>query len=112
MTLRNLDIQQGASFELSFYVYQTGTASTIVGDLTGFTVTGKARSSAESSTVAWTFTGTVTTAASALCKISLTAAETAALTSGAYLYDVEVYSGTTTYRPLQGVAFVSRELTR
>lgn len=111
-TRLNIRIDQGASFELSFYVYQSGTTSTIVGDLTGFTVSASARSSAEASSASFTFTGTVTTPASELCKISLTPTETAAITTGVYWFDVEVSSGTTIYRPIEGVAYVDRGMTR
>lgn len=106
-----LIIKQGETFRLRFYCYQAD-GITSVGDLTGFSVTGKMRSSLESSTVVATFTGVVVTASTALCEISFTAAETAALTAGSCVYDVEVYSGSTTYRPLEGFVTVTREVTR
>ncbi len=111
MSHYQITIQQGATFTRRFFVYQANSA-TIVGDLTGFSVTGKMRSSLESSTVVATFTGVVVTASTALCEISLTAAETAAETEGNYYGDIEVYSGTTVYRPFSATFVVTREVTR
>lgn len=103
--------KQGETFRLRFYAYQAD-GVTIVGDLTGFSVTGKIRPSLESSTTSETFTGVVVTASTALCEISLTAAETAAMTAGSYVYDVEVSLATEVYRPLEGFFTLTREVTR
>ena len=111
MSHYQITIQQGATFSRRFFVYQASSA-TIVGDLTGFSVRCVARTTVESSTAAITFTGVVVTAASALCEISLTAAETAAETEGNYYGDVEVYSGTTVYRAFSATFVVTREVTR
>lgn len=103
--------QQGATFTLRFYVYQSD-GMTIVGDLSGYSVAGKIRQSIESSTVSKTLTGLVVTGSTALCEISLTATETAAMTARSYVYDVEVSAGAIVYRPLEGAFVLTRESTR
>ena len=44
--------------------------------------------------------------------MSLTAAQTAAITAGSYVYDLEIVTGAVVTRIIQGRANVTREITR
>lgn len=117
-----LDIQvdQGATFELGFSLED---ADGLPVSLASATVRGKIRTAPESTTVIATFTGTVTDADNGEGTVSLSAAVTAAIAaddSGAgqrdltkFIYDVEVvYSDATVQRILEGICYVSPEVTR
>lgn len=88
-------------------------------DLTNYNVRASLRRSISSSS-ATNFTCTVTDAANGVFTMSLTSAETAALTAQNYMttiyhYDVEIYDGSsppTVYRVLRGRAFIEPEVTR
>lgn len=108
-TKHHLKIEKGATLSVVFDVEDT--AGTAI-DLTGFAGRGTIRPSVGSSTTTQALTVTITTAASGIVTVSLTATETAALTAGFVgVYDVEVYSGTVVYRIAEGVAIVSGEVT-
>jgi len=68
-------------------------------NLTGATLTAMMRPNTESSVLTETFTVTVTNAASGAVTLSLTDTETALITPGTYVYDIQVVIAgvTTTY---------------
>jgi hypothetical protein len=84
----NLTIDQGSTFTVTIDVTD---ASDNVLNLTGYSVAGQMRKTFDS-TAFTAFTATVQSAASGKVKITLTAAQTNALVSGRYVYDVEITS--------------------
>lgn len=116
----NLDIEidQGANFLLAFQLI--GSDGNPV-SLSLATITGKIRSTPESTTVIATFTGTVTDGAEGTGEVSLTAVQTAAIPVDpstnddrvltTYQYDITVeYSDGFKQRILQGYCYVSPEI--
>lgn len=101
MSQVNLRMSGGQSFRRRFYVLQADRA-TAVGNLTGFAVTLEL-SAQYGSTVLYTFTGSIVTAATALCQIDLSPLEVDTITDGTYWYRVTVDSGATSYKPLDGL---------
>lgn len=116
----NITIDQGSTFGLQMTVKEDGSAK----DLSGYTARAHLRSKAENTatpsstfangTIAFTCTGAGGAALGGTGTISmdLTAVQTAAITAGSYVYDLEIVSGTTVTRIIQGRANVTREITR
>jgi len=108
----DITIEQGATFTLSMTVKKNGSPV----DLTGYTARMQARPHAGSSAVYLDLSSVnkITLGGPAgTIVISLTAAETAALPTGTFVYDLELISplGVTT-RLLAGRVVVSAEVTR
>jgi len=111
-TTTNIVIEQGATFSQDFIVKDSAGD---VKDLTGYTATAQIRRSYYSST-ATDFT-TAVVEADGKVTLSLTAAETAAISVGStgnnrYVYDLEVASDSETLRPFQGIVTVRPNVTR
>lgn len=105
----NLTIDQGATFSKTFTIYATDTT---VLNLTGYTIRGEMRKAYAAST-SQEFTISCPEPTTGVVTISLTATQTAALTAGKYVYDVETSSPAgTVSRTLQGNATVTPEVTR
>lgn len=106
-------IKQGATFTLNASLTSTAsTSSPFV--LTGYSVRGKIRSRYSSTSVLVSFTGVVLSATGGQTRLSLTAAQTAALAEGQYVYDTEIYTTAATpvvYRFLEGKVLVTPEAT-
>lgn len=100
MSRLDMTISGGVTFRKRFYTLQADHV-TAVGDLTGFGVT-LTLSATAGSTALYTYSGTVVTAATALCEIELTGTETDAITDGQYWYTLEVSNGADVYKPLEG----------
>ena len=107
--IANLYVDQGATFSTSVLVTNDdGTAF----DLTGYTVAAQIRKSYSSST-AVDFTATVTDPSTAgQINLKLTATQTGTLEEGRYVYDVEVTSGVTVTRVIEGLVTVSPQVTK
>lgn len=106
-------IRQGATFTLNASLTSTSSTSAAF-NLTGYLVRAKMRQRYSSSTATVSFTGALLSATAGTLRVSLTAAQTAALTEGSYVYDVEVYTTAATpvvYTPLYGRALVVPEVT-
>lgn len=111
----DLCIRQGGTWS-KVLRWRTGSPLTPV-NLTGFTARMQARPSYTSSTVAVELTtanGRITLGgALGTITLSLSATETAALTPGRYVYDLELVSGGGLVTPLaEGILTVSPEVTR
>ena len=116
----NITIDQGSTFGLQMTVKEDGSAK----DLSGYTARAHLRNKAENTatpsstfangTIAFTCTGGGGGALGNAGTISmdLTAVQTAAITAGSYVYDLEIVSGATVTRIIQGRANVTREITR
>ena len=105
----NFTLEQGATFSREITVQDSGSAM----NLTGYTPRMQMRSTHDSSTIALTFTATVSNAAQG--KISLTATDTltSAVEEGIYVYDLEIESGGgTVTRLMEGNVTVTPEVTR
>ena len=111
----NLTVEQGATWSQALQ-WKTGTPATAV-DLTGYTARMDVRRTATSSETAVELTTEnsriAITAGTGTVTLSLTAAITAVLTAGSYIYDLElVSSGGQVTRLCQGKFTVSAEVTR
>lgn len=116
----DIQIDQGATFELGFTLEDTDGLPV---SLAGAIVRGKIRVAPESVAVIATFVGSVVDATNGIGKVTLDAATTAALAtddSGAgqrdltkRVFDIEVvYSDATVQRILEGICYISPEVTR
>lgn len=115
-----LPIIQGSTLSITCAVTQGGVAF----DLTGYTMAGKIRRTFSASAALQAITCTITNAAGGLYTLSLTATETAALTINTTetdtnkrdntigVYDVEITSGATITRIMQGTVTLSQEATK
>lgn len=104
----NLSIDQGTTFSVDFTV---NNSDSTVADLTGFTGAGQIRKHYTSNT-ATAFT--VNVYANGIVRASLTASNTAALTEGRYVYDIELTntSDSTVTRLVEGVVTINPQVTR
>jgi hypothetical protein len=103
-------IDQGSSFALDLTVQEDGSAK----NLNTYSVRSQLRPHITSSTLTATFTGTVVNATNGQLQISLTAAQTAAISPGKYFYDVEIFTSgdAVVTRLIQGSVVVTPEVTR
>lgn len=108
----DLTIEQGATFAQRItYKVPAGTPV----DLTGYTARLQVRRTA-ASPVALSLTtengGITLGGAAGTIDLAITATATAAIAADAYVYDLELVSGATVTRLLEGNVVVSREVTR
>ena len=106
-TVSNVVIDQGTTFSLELNLTNDDTTAK---DLTNYTITSQMRKSYEATT-ATSFT-TAKVNATGKITISLTAAETAAVKAGRYVYDIEIASSSETLRVLEGIVTVTPNVTR
>ena len=105
----NFVLDQGATFTRQLTVKENGSAM----NLTGYSVASKMRSTHDTSTVAGTFTCTISNASGGIITISMTSSTTAAIEEGMYVYDLEITSsGGTVTRLMEGSVTVNPEVTR
>ena len=105
----NLTVDQGSTFSASIDITDTEDNVLV---LTGYTVAGQIRKTYDSST-AVNFTASVSNASTGEVTISLTPAQTNALVSGRYVYDVEITSaGGTVTRVIEGQLEVTPGVTQ
>lgn len=108
----NLAIYQGATYDKTF----TWIVSDVPVNLTGYTARMKVRPTVSSSTVYLDLTtanGKIVLGGSAgTVQLLLSATETAALTFTTGVYDLELVSGSTVTRLIEGNVTVSKEVTR
>lgn len=104
-----ITIEQGASFSTTVNVEDVYYNSI---DLTGYTASSQMRKSYYSSS-ATNITATVTGTANGEITMSMTAANTASLTPGRYVYDLIIDDGANTItRVVEGIATVLPSVTR
>jgi len=105
----NFVLDQGATFTRQLTVKENGSAM----NLTGYSVASKMRSTHDTSTVAGTFTCTISNASGGIITISMTSSTTANIEEGMYVYDLEITSsGGTVTRLMEGNITVNPEVTR
>ena len=105
----NFIVEQGATFTRQLTVKENNS----VMDLTGYSVASKMRSTHDTSTVAGTFTCTVSNASGGIITVAMTSSVTADIEEGIYVYDLEITSGAgIVTRLLQGEVTVNPEVTR
>lgn len=107
--IANLYVDQGATFSTSVLVKNDDGSAF---DLTDYSVAAQIRKSYSSST-AVDFTASVADPATAgQINLSLTATQTGTLEEGRYVYDVEVTSGVTVTRVIEGLVTISPQVTK
>jgi uncharacterized membrane protein YfhO len=106
-SISNIVIDQGTTFSLELNLTNDDASAK---DLTNYTVTSQIRKSYDAATKTDFTTAKVD--ATGQVTISLTAAETAALKSGRYVYDIEIASSSETLRVLEGIVTVTPNVTR
>jgi hypothetical protein len=104
----NLVIDQGSTFSSDLYLTDTEGAPLI---LSGYTASSQVRKWYTSANAAVNFTTFVNTT-SAFITLSLTSTQTASLTSGRYVYDVEISDGINVSRVVEGIVTVTPQVTR
>ena len=110
----NIVIEQGFSFSTNFELESTSTDLPM--NLTGYGVTAQIRKTYTSSSSV-SFASSITTPSNGVISISLTAAQTAALKPGRYVYDVLIQSGglgssSDKVKAIEGMALVRGGVTR
>lgn len=111
MAAKQVDIliEQGATYAQDVELM----INDVLVDLTTATIRGQIRRAFSDALPIETFTCTKVDAVNGKFNFGLTAVETAAITAGTYLYDIEVeLSDGTVFRVLQGKAKVSAEVTK
>ena len=90
MSAANYDlvIDQGSTFAIDLTIKESGSAK----DLTGYSARAQMRSTKTSSTVAATFTCTVTNASGGILKMELPATTSSAMEAGMFFYDLEIFT--------------------
>ena len=102
-------LDQGATFSQVFQVTDaSGTAIT----LSSYTVAMQGRRRHQDSSVDASFTCAVTDAQNGKFTVSLTATQSAAIPANKYFYDIEITTGTTVTRLIEGTFEVYPEVTR
>ena len=106
----NLTIEQGADFAISLTLTEDGSAK----DLSDYSARAQMRSKKSSTTVAATFTCTITDAGEGKVKMAMGNSTTKDLSPGMYFYDLELFtaSDANVTRLLEGRAEVTAEVTR
>ena len=107
----NLVIDQGSDFAIDLLIKEAG----VVKDLTGFAARAQLRPTITSSTVAGSFTCTVINPATdGKLKMELPNADSTAMESGLFYYDLEVYTPNDAIvkRLIQGTVTINPEVTR
>ena len=104
----NLTIDQGASFSANIDVTDSDGDAL---NLDGYSVAGQIRKT-YSSTTAVDFTASIINASAGVVQISLSATQTNNMKAGRYVYDVEINSGRTITRVVEGQVEVTPGVTR
>ena len=105
----NFTLEQGTTFSKVITVKQDGSAL----NLSGYSARSQLRATHDASTIALTLTATVSDASNGKITISATAAATAGVEEGIYVYDLEMESGGgVVTRLIEGKVTVTPEVTR
>jgi hypothetical protein len=107
-TKANLVIDQGATFSADLNLTDENGDALV---LSGYTANSQVRKWYTSTNATATFTTSINVD-SAVITLSLTANQTGAMTSGRYVYDVEINDGSTTSRIVEGIVTVTPQVTR
>lgn len=107
----NFTLYQGADWDRTFTVTQGGTAL----NLTGYTAAMQVREAADSTATLLSLTsgsGITLGGTAGSVAVVITSAQSSAIASGSYAYDLELISGAQVTRLLQGAVNVSGNVTR
>jgi hypothetical protein len=106
----NLVIDQGSDFAINFTVKDNGS----VKDLTGYSARAQMRTSKTASSVAATFACAIITPSNGTITMSLANSVSTPLTSGTYVYDLEIFTANnaSVTRLIQGSVDLTQEVTR
>ena len=110
MAILNLQIDQGSTFSKLITVYQTDGIT--LQNLTGYTVASQVRKN-YTSTNYTTINATNNDPTNGVIVMSLTAAQTAALKAGRYVYDLQITAADgTVSRTIEGIITIKPEVTK
>ena len=106
----NLTIDQGSDFALDLVVKE----DSAVKNLTGYSGRAHMRSTKSSSTLAGSFTVSITGATAGEMKMELSNSTSSGMSAGKYYYDLEIYTSGNTIvkRLLEGTVILTPEVTR
>ena len=109
-TALNFAMDQGADFSKNFTVTTDGSTAY---DISGLTLQAQMRKGYDSTTVTATFAASVVTGSSGIYKLVLTNEETADITAGRYVYDVDLRLADSTLEKVHyGIITVLPEVTK
>ena len=106
---RNITIYQGDTYAHELRIKDSANANV---NITSRTYTGQIRKKRNSDTINATFTSNITNAANGIVILSLTAADTANIASGTYVYDFQETNGATITTLITGSCIVVGEVSR
>jgi hypothetical protein len=106
---RDISIYQGDTYAHELRIKDSANANV---NITSRTYTGQIRRKRNSDTISATFTSTLTNAANGIVVLSLTAASTANIASGTYVYDFQETNGATITTLITGSCIVVGEVRR
>ena len=104
----DIKVDQGSDFSLQLTVQESGSAKS----LSGFSVRGQVRPTKDSSTLTASFTTAITNVSGGIFTVSLPFGTTTNMAVGQYFYDIELFTGSTVQRLIEGLLTVSPEVTR
>ena len=107
----NFTLYQGADWDRTFTITQGGTAL----NLTGYTASMQIREAADSTAYLLSLTsgsGITLGGTAGTVAVTITSAQSSAIASGSYAYDLELLSGSQVTRLIQGAVNVSGNVTR
>ena len=111
MAILNLQIDQGSTFSKLITVYQTDGIT--LQNLTGYTVASQVRKNYTSTNYTTILATVQTPATNGVIVMSLTAAQTAALKAGRYVYDLQLTAADETVsRTIEGIITIKPEVTK
>ena len=108
-TINNLYIDQGSTYTVTVQVFGDSINPL---DLTGYNAIAQIRRNYASQNPSANFVATVSDAPNGKVSLSLTAADTANIKYGRYVYDVEIVSGPLAFRAAEGIVTVYPQVTR
>ena len=106
---RNITIYQGDTYAHELRIKNSANANVTI---TSRTYTGQIRKKRNSDTAAATFTSEITNGANGIVVMSLTAAPTANIAAGSYVYDFQETNGSTVTTLITGTVTVTGEVSR
>jgi len=106
---RDISIYQGDTYTHELRIKDSANANV---NITSRTYTGQVRKKRNSDTIAATFTSTLTNAANGIVVLSLSAASTANIAAGTYVYDFQETNGATITTLITGSCIVVGEVSR
>lgn len=106
---RNITIYQGDTYAHELRIKNSANANV---NITSRTYTGQIRKKRNSDTAAATFTSEITNGANGIVVMSLSAASTANIAAGTYVYDFQETNGATVTTLITGTVTVTGEVSR